>query len=124
MFKLIWLIRERTYWKKRAEGLEAKLDHERERNREHEDQILSRFVTLHGVVGVEARQPESQTNKVAPHQPPDMESAIKNLSPFHKAMLEMYEEEGAAHGIEMGRIHQDFYQEHILGNPRVEEVAQ
>ena len=57
MFKLIWLIRDRNYWKQRAEALEAKLDHERDRNREHEDQILSRFVTLHGVVGVEARQP-------------------------------------------------------------------
>lgn len=124
MFKLIWLIRERSYWKRRAEALEAKLDRERERNREHEDQILSRFVTLHGVVGVEARQPEAPIKKLVPHQPQDMESALSNLNEYQRAMLQLYEEEGAAKGFDIGRIHQDFYQEHVLGNSRVEMVPQ
>lgn len=124
MFKLIWLIRERSYWKRRAEALEVKLDHERERNREHEDQILSRFVTLHGVVGVEARQPEAPIKKSAPHQPLDMERSLKNLNEYQRAMLSLYEEEGLARGLEIGRIHQDFYQEHVLGNSRIETVPQ
>lgn len=124
MFKLIWLIRDRNYWKRRAEALEVKLDHERERNREHEDQILSRFVTLHGVVGVEARQPETPMKKPEPHKPVNMEAALHNLNEYQRAMLTLYEEEGAAKGYDRGRIHQDFYQEHILGNPRIEMVPQ
>lgn len=123
MFKLIWLIRDRTYWKQRAEALEEKLDLERAANRAHEDEILSRFVSLHGVVGVEARQPEP-VKKSVPHQPEDMESALTNLNEYQRAMLTLYEEEGAAKGYDAGRIHQDFYQEHILGRQRIVEVPQ
>lgn len=124
MFKLIWLILEVNRLRRRCESLEEKLDRERERNREHEDQILSRFVTLHGVVGVEARQPEQPIKKPTPHQPVDMESAIKNLSPYQRSMLAMYEEEGQALGLDLNRIHSDFYQEHILGMQRITEVPQ
>ena len=124
MFKLIWLIRDRSYWKRRAEALEAKLDHERERNREHEDQILSRFITLHGLVGVEARQPDTPVQKPEPYQPRDMEAALRNLNEYQRSMLTLYEEEGLARGMQIGQIHQDFYQEHILGNSRIEMVPQ
>lgn len=127
MFKLIWLIREVNRLRRRCEALEGKLDHERERNREHEDQILSRFITLHGVVGVEAREasePKTHPMRPAPHKQPNMETALKNLNPYQKSKLELYEEEGLALGMEIGQIHHDFYREEILGIPRVEEVAQ
>jgi len=124
MFKLIWLIRDRNYWKQRSESLEAKLDTERAANRAHEDQILSRFVSLHGVVGVEAREPEKSAPKQTPHTPDDFEQVIKGLNGYDRAMLEMYEEEGLARGIALGQIHKDFYQEHVLGRQRIEEVPQ
>ncbi len=124
MFKLIWLIRDRNYWKRRAESLEAKLDQERAANRAHEDEILSRFVSLHGVVGVEARQPTSHPMQPAPHKQPNMETALRNLNEYQKSKLALYEEEGMALGMDLGQIHHDFYREEILGIPRVEEVAQ
>jgi hypothetical protein len=124
MFKLIWLIRDRSYWKARAESLEAKLDAERAANRAHEDEILSRFVTYAGVIGVEARQPEKQIAKPKPPAPVDVESTFKNLSEYDRAILQMYEDEGSARGFDIGKIRQDFYQEHILGRQRIEEVPQ
>lgn len=123
MFKLIWLMREVNRLRRRCELLETKLDHERERNRAHEDEILSRFVSLHGVVGIEARQPEAP-KKPQPHQPVNMEESLRNLNEYQRSMLTLYEEEGLARGMQIGQIHRDFYQEHILGNPRIEMVPQ
>ena len=126
MFKLIWLIRDRNYWKRRSELHEAKLDRERQVNRAHEDEILSRLVSLHGLVGVPAREPEKKIAAPVPHVLVNFEQALKreNLSEYDRAMLDIYEEAGAAKGIDVGRIHQDFYEEHILGRQRIEEVPQ
>lgn len=123
MFKLIWLIRENIHLKRRAELLEAKLDAERDRNRAHEDELISRIVTLAGTVGVEARQPE-MPKKPSPLPSQDMATVMKDLSPYQRGLLQLYEEEGIARGYSIQQIHNDFYQEHVLGQQRMVEVPQ
>lgn len=124
MFKLIWLIRDRNFWKQRCERLEEKFDREREANRAHEDEILSRFVTLHGTVGVEAREPEAvKQARAKAFEPPDMETAFKNLNGDQKATLEMYEQDGLEQGLTLREIHNEYFQREILGRQQIEEVA-
>jgi hypothetical protein len=113
MFKLIWLIRDRNFWKDRAESLEAKLESERTANRRYEREITSRILTLRGQVGIS--QPAAPEKKVEPPKaPPITEETVRNLTQQQQEDLTMYLDDADKAGIPHGQAWNDFFQSEFL----------
>ena len=109
MLKLIWLIRDRNEWKRRAELFEAKLESETKRNRHFERELVSRIVTMTGQMGIANEAPARvHTPQVMPPIPPEPTQPILNmLTPQQLEDWKMYEEDAADNNIPAGQAWND-----------------
>lgn len=122
MLKLIWLIRDRHYWKDRAESLEKKIESERSANRRYEREITSRMLTLYGQPGIAQEKPPAAPFEF-PQTPALTETAIRSLSPQQQEDLSMYLEDAEKTGVPKGQAWNDFFQREVLSKMGTEELV-
>lgn len=116
MLKLIWLIRDRNEWKRRAESLEERFEKERTSNRRYEREMTSRMLTMAGQMGIaQEKVVEPKVPQVLPPIPPQpTASVLGDLTPMQAATWEMYKEDAQNVGLTENQAWQDFFQREIL----------
>lgn len=120
MFKFIWLIRDRNYWRTCAESFEKKLDSERVANRRYEREMVSRIVTMTGQMGIQQEALISKKAQSPPIPVQPTQEIVNSLTPQQQEDLTMYLEDAERNGKTQNEGWRDFYQNHIL--PQMEDM--
>ena len=126
MLKLIWLIRDRNEWKRRAASLEAKLEAERSRQDRFAREVVSRFATISGAMGIapEAKPRKEIPASPEPATPQSIGDFIRNLPNDMADTLETYFEDARANGINENQAFSDFFNREYLSKMPILESDQ
>lgn len=100
-----YLLAERRGLRRRVVELEAKLEAERERNRQREDDITSRWLTANGAYGIPSRQPTAARAKNTLKA--DSQPAL--LTALEEARLDAWRKAAVAVGRDEVEAEQMFY---------------
>lgn len=102
-----YLLAERRGLRRQVAQLAAKLEAERERNRQREDDLTSRWLTANGQYGIPSRQASSPAPSM--RKPASVENAP--LSALEEARLEAYIREAQRVGKTKADAEQLFYEQ-------------
>ena len=97
-----YLLTERRGLRHRVVELAAKLEAEASRNRQREDELVSRLLTNAGTYGLQARKPSQS-------EPKPVDKTLAPLTSIEEARLEAWLTSGRAMGKTDLEIEQDFY---------------